>query len=185
MHRLRTTVLEPPVHRLPDYMACALRTIYSLLFWSSACRFLTCGFSASVTGESIPKVSHIISPNHTYIRMHTGPNTTLMSSPQRTLTSRAENILEMPAFRCPWSWCVRLLTARLKHDDQKHLVCDRDGVVGRGDCLSQLTTPRLHPPQREVGAGTRDRNLESGGEAEAWRNSAYWLAPHGLLSPLS
>lgn len=62
--------------------------------------------------------------------------------------------------------------------------CDSTAQVNLGAKRDFWTVGDI-PSLREVKARTQDRNLESGAEAEAAEDAAYWLPPHGLHSLLS
>ncbi|CAO2609842.1 hypothetical protein LEMLEM_LOCUS14387 [Lemmus lemmus] len=61
----------------------------------------------------------------------------------------------------------RVSIAGIKHHDQKQLGEERVYFTVQ---LSGQT-----PLLREFRARTQDRNPEAGANAEAWRNTAYWL----------
>jgi hypothetical protein len=62
--------------------------------------------------------------------------------------------------------------------------------VGRKGFI-QLTLPYCCSSPKEVRTGPQTgqepghKNLETGADAEAWKGTANWLTPHGLLSLLS
>jgi len=67
---------------------------------------------------------------------------------------------------------VRVTIAMMKHGDQSNL--------GRKEFI-WLTLPYHQSPLKGLRTGTSRQELMQ----RPWRNAAYWLAPHSLLSLLS